>query len=341
MASLLNALQLALGAGGAGISGYQRAQAQREEEERLKREEARRVAAEKKAAERQAMADALELADRGALPTAQSQALGQRAVGEIAKSVSGAMGAFQSGAQTPFDAGAIAQGAGRMGAPAAKFTVGGVEYTLPDQEQRRRALEAQSLATELAKRESFSRIDQETKIRADQREMQRIKELSSAAKKGGRNSEAAIELAVVSPQAYNAIYPEPQRASALDALRAEEAMRERQAQEAQGMAFLNANRTNNEVKAGYGAIFAANPKMSPGMIGYALQQQALAGALESQREASAGASAARTDATKAKTAGRAPSTRPPGASKAPAATPPAPAPDELDAAYDKYTTRKR
>jgi hypothetical protein len=57
MASLLNALQLALGAGGAGISGYQRAQAQREEEERLKREEARRAAAEQKAAERQLKMD--------------------------------------------------------------------------------------------------------------------------------------------------------------------------------------------------------------------------------------------------------------------------------------------
>ena len=194
------ALRAALGA----VTGVAEGMRLREERE-FEREK------EKAAAARQAMYDALALSDRGALPTAQSRALGQRAAGETVKAFSGAINALQGGAATPFDESAIAQGAGRMGAPTAKFTVGGVEYALPDQEQRRRALEAQSLATELAKRESFSRIDQEAKIRADQREIQRVKELAAAAKKGGRQSEAAIELAVVSPQAYNAIYPEPTR----------------------------------------------------------------------------------------------------------------------------------
>jgi hypothetical protein len=77
VASLLNALQLALGAGGAGISGYQRAQAQREEEERLKREEARRIAAEKKAAERQLKMDERQSeADAAALRRERREALG-------------------------------------------------------------------------------------------------------------------------------------------------------------------------------------------------------------------------------------------------------------------------
>lgn len=157
------------------------------------------------------MYDTLQLLDRGALPSAQRQAVGQAAAGEIAKAVSGAMGAFQGGPMTPFDSEAIARGAGRMGAPAAQFKIGDVTFDMPDVEQRRRAREAQAMASDLAKRERISQIDQEAKIRADQREMQRIKELSSAAKKGGRNSEAAIELAVVSPQAYSAIYPEPTR----------------------------------------------------------------------------------------------------------------------------------
>lgn len=216
--------------------------------------------------------------------------------------------------------------------PTMRQTIGGKEYVYSPELKRAEAHRASVEQTKMAqaiRRAEQSYTDKELTALADE------------ARKGGRQSTAAAKLAARSKGAYEALFPEPQRTSALDALRAEEAMRERQAQEAQGMAFLNANRTNNEVKTGYGAIFAANPKMSPGMIGYALQQQALAGALESQRDASAGASAARTDATKAKTAGRAPSAPPPNASKAPAATPPAPAPDELDAAYDKYTTRKR
>lgn len=76
MASLLNALQLALGAGGAGISGYQRAQAQREEQERLRREEERRMAAEQKAAERQTKMDERQaMLDAAALRGEQRQAI--------------------------------------------------------------------------------------------------------------------------------------------------------------------------------------------------------------------------------------------------------------------------
>jgi hypothetical protein len=295
---------------------------------------------EKAAAARQAMYDALALADRGALPTAQSQALGQRAVGEIAKSVSGAMGAFQSGAQTPFDAGAIARGAGRIGEPAAKFTVGGVEYALPDQEQRRRALAAQEAATRRGERETAEREEENRRIREEQRAAQRLRDLSTAAKKGGRRSEAAIELAAANQAAYRALFPEEPRQDPMDALRVQEAMRERDLQEAQGMAFLDANRRNPAVTNAYASVFARNPKMSPGMVGYSIMQQELAGALAAQREASAGASVARTDATKAKTGGgRAPSSSPPGAG--PVGTPAAPARDELDMAYDRYTTPKR
>jgi hypothetical protein len=146
---------------------------------------------EKAAAARQSMYDALALADRGALPTAQSQALGQRAVGEIAKSVSGAMGAFQSGAQTPFDAGAIAQGAGRIGEPAAKFTVGGVEYALPDQEQRRKALKAQEFATELTQRQKLTRAEQDEKNQLLDVEARRIQ----AAYKASSGQEPSLDVA--------------------------------------------------------------------------------------------------------------------------------------------------
>lgn len=324
-----NALRAALGA----VTGVAEGMRLREERE-FEREK------EKAAAARQAMYDALALADRGALPTAQSRALGQRAAGETVKAFSGAINALQGGAATPFDESAIAQGAGRMGEPAAKFTVGGVEYALPDQEQRRRALEAQSLATELAKREKISRIDEEGKIRTEQRGAQRLRDLVGRVQKSrDPRSEAALELAIESPTAYRAIFPEPERPSALDALRADEAARERQAQEAQGMAFLDANRRNPAVTNAYASVFANNPKMSPGMVGYSIMQQELAGALAAQREASAGASAARTDVTKAKAAGRAPSALPPGAGTV--GTPSVPVRDELDMAYDRYTTPKR
>lgn len=174
------ALRAALGA----VTGVAEGMRLREERE-FEREK------EKAAAARQAMYDALALADRGALPTAQSQALGQRAVGEIAKSVSGAMGAFQSGAQTPFDAGAIAQGAGRIGEPAAKFTVGGVEYALPDQEQRRKALKAQEFATELTQRQKLTRAEQDEKNQLLDAEARRIQ----AAYKASSGQEPSLDVA--------------------------------------------------------------------------------------------------------------------------------------------------
>jgi len=57
MPSLLDALQLALGGVGAGMTSYSKGLAQREEEERLRREEQRRIEAEKKAQERQQRLD--------------------------------------------------------------------------------------------------------------------------------------------------------------------------------------------------------------------------------------------------------------------------------------------
>lgn len=59
MANFGNALQLALGSVGAGIGGYQRAQAQREEEERLRRAEERQAKMDLQAKERQDILDAL------------------------------------------------------------------------------------------------------------------------------------------------------------------------------------------------------------------------------------------------------------------------------------------
>jgi len=157
------ALRAALGA----VTGVAEGMRLREERE-FEREK------EKAAAARQAMYDALALADRGALPTAQSQALGQRAAGETVKAFSGAINALQGGAATPFDESAIAQGAGRMGEPAAKFTVGGVEYALPDQEQRRRVLKAQEFATELTQRQKLIQAEQEEKDRMLNAEARRI-----------------------------------------------------------------------------------------------------------------------------------------------------------------------
>ena len=322
------ALRAALGA----VTGVAEGMRLREERE-FEREK------EKAAAARQAMYDALALADRGALPTAQSQAVGQRAVGEVGKAALNAFNVASGGPAIGFDSSAIAQGAGRMGAPTAKFTVGGVEYALPDQEQRRRALAAQEAAARRGEREADEREEENRRIREEQRGAQRLRDLSTAAKKGGRRSEAAIELAAANQAAYRALFPEEPRQDPMDALRVQEAMRERDLQEAQGMAFLDANRRNPAVTNAYASVFARNPKMSPGMVGYSIMQQELAGALAAQREASAGASAARTDVTKAKAAGRAPSAPPPGAG--PAGTPAVPARDELDMAYDRYTTPKR
>lgn len=335
MPRLMSALQLALGTAGAGIGGYQAARTQREEEERLRREEERRIAAEQRANERQAMYDTLQLLDRGALPSAQRQAVGQAAAGEIAKSISGAMGAFQSGAQTPFDSEAIARGAGRMGAPAAQFKIGDVTFDLPDPEQRRKAREAQEAAADLAKREGISRIDQEAKFRADQREIQRIKDLSAGAKKGGRNSEAAIELAVVSPQAYNAIFPDLSRG-------ADRGMTEYQRMAVQqemdaAEAFFNTPEADPAkrrlIAQTFNNLRSARPNAPARELILATYQAIKAREASDYREAQTGAADRR---ALPKPAGRAPVNPPPGMS--PSA---APVRDELDDAYDRYTTPKR
>ena len=66
----LNALQLALGSVGAGISGYQTAQARREEEERLRRAEERQLEIDRRQQERQAAQDA------AAIRSEERQAIG-------------------------------------------------------------------------------------------------------------------------------------------------------------------------------------------------------------------------------------------------------------------------
>ena len=326
MASLANALRLVVGGATGALEGYGAKQ------ERLRRDEE-----EKRQQSRQVMIDALALIDRGALPTAQREAVGRQATGEIGKSVLSAMNMAGGGPSIAFDSGAIAAGAGRMGPPAAEFEVGGVKYTLPDPEQRRLAKEAQDAAAALTQRRGVLALDREEKTA----EYRRIQELGVAAQRGGARSPSAIQLAIESPAAYRAIFPEPTRVDPMDTLRREEAMRERDLQEAQGMAFLDANRRNPAVTNAYASVFAKNPKMSMGMVGYSIMQQQMAGALTEQREASAGASTARATAIGKKSGGRAPSAPPPGAAGASAVPPAVSVKDELDTAYDRYTQPKR
>lgn len=68
MARFANALQLALGSVGAGIGGYQKAQAQREEEERLRRAEARQAELDRMAQDQQLFSRATALQGLGFRP---------------------------------------------------------------------------------------------------------------------------------------------------------------------------------------------------------------------------------------------------------------------------------
>jgi hypothetical protein len=291
-------------AGGVGAAqGYEARQ------ERLQKEEE-----ERKAQQRQAMYDTLQLLDRGALPSAQRQAAGQAAAGEIAKAVSGAMGAFQGGPMTPFDSEAIARGAGRMGTPAAQFKIGDVTFDMPDPEQRRKASEAQASAARLRERTDLARMEEENKIRADQREIQRIKDLSAGAKRGGRNSEAAIELAVVSPQAYNAIFPDLTRGADRSMTEYQRTALQQEMDAAE--AFFNTPEADPKkrrlIAQTFNNLRSARPNAPARELILATYQAIKAREASDYREAQTGASIARTDVTKAKAAGRAPMSPPPG-----------------------------
>lgn len=187
--------------------------------------------------------------------------------------------------------------------PTLRQTIGGKEYVYSPEvaraEAHRSAIEQSKMAQSI-KRAEQSYADKD------------LTTLVEEARKGGRQSPAAAKLAARSKSAYEAIYPEPQRATPLDMLRQEETVRERDLQNAQGMKFLSDNRKNQSVIDAYSAIATQNQKLSPGQIGYAIMQQGLSESLAAQRSASAEASTARAGATKAKAGGRAPGAPPPG-----------------------------
>jgi len=187
--------------------------------------------------------------------------------------------------------------------PTLRQTIGGKEYVYSPEvaraEAHRSAIEQSKMAQSI-KRAEQSYADKDLATVAEE------------ARIGGRNSVAAAKLAARSKSAFEAMFPEPQRATPLDMLRQEETLRERDLQNAQGMKFLSDNRKNQSVIDAYSAIATQNKKLSPGQIGYAIMQQGLSESLAAQRSASAEASTARADATKAKGAGRVPSAPPPG-----------------------------
>lgn len=184
--------------------------------------------------------------------------------------------------------------------PTMRQTVGGQEYAYVPSMARAEEHKADVMKRSLARGEKEYERTQEEK---------RIQGRITAARGKPRTSPEAAMLAAESPNAFSAMYPDQPRVDPLDALRIQEIQRERAQQEAEGLAYINANRTNPEVTTGVATILERNPRMSVGQIGYALMQQGGKTATEAQREASAASSRTRTTG---KPAGRAPAAPPPG-----------------------------
>lgn len=201
----MNALQLALGSVGSGIQGYTQARTQREAQDL----EAQRYAAEQerlqKAEARQMVMDLVNLQGQGYEPLKDVQRKQQAAIGAVGavesmarSGLSGMFGAPVSPA--PTTAGLEALGKGYATArPDRTIEYGGQQFALretPAERQER-----------LAKIQDMQRIRDAESAQAKKDE--RISKMIEAARKGGRNSQAAIFLAAEDKDAFNALFPEP------------------------------------------------------------------------------------------------------------------------------------
>ena len=146
MARLANALRLALGAATGALEGA-----------RVREEVARQRKLQEDALSRQTMMDTLSLVQAGAMPTAKRWAVAQEGTSAIGNAIASAMNVAGGGPAIPFDAGAIQRGAGRLGAPAAQFTVGGTSYDIPSMQDR----EAMALAGTLSRKRAEMGLEEE------------------------------------------------------------------------------------------------------------------------------------------------------------------------------------
>lgn len=346
--ALRSALRYALAGATGAAEGYGAKQ------QRLQQEEQRRLAQ-----ERQARQDQLDMEEKmagllssGFMPEEEAVSRQQAARSAIGSAIGSALASAEGRVLAPPSEDGLrlaAEGAAGYNT-GRKASFGGKTFVLPE--------------TAAERTERTKRTEKQMELRQTEAERSRLYTLAEEARKGGRSSSAAARLAVESPQAYNQMFPDPSSGFASLMFRQQQAQQKQEDERRQGMAFLSANRGNQQIMEAYAAALAAYPNLSPdeaaGIIGYDLMMQAAKGANINRTVASTDLSKARAESI------RNPRNRPPGM-RAPAAggtaTPPGAAPrapgaapgpvrtpakpaanapvvDPLDAAFDRFNQQR-
>lgn len=198
----MNALQLALGSVGSGIQGYTQARTQREaqeaEQERLRKAEARQMAM-----------DLANLQAQGYERVDDVQRKQQAAIGAAGSLIGSALDAASGGPVRSLpsmaDQKALAQGYATA-KPERTLEYGGQQLALRETptERQERLATAQQMKS---RRDAESAAEAARK--ATEAERARIAKLGEDALKAGRNSPAAAQLALENPQAFKAIFEDP------------------------------------------------------------------------------------------------------------------------------------
>lgn len=203
----MNALQLALGSVGSGIQGYTQARTQREaqeaEQDRLRKAEARQMAM-----------DLANLQAQGYERVDDVQRKQQAAIGAAGSLIGSALDAASGGPVRSLpsmaDQKALAQGYATA-KPERTLEYGGQQLALRETptERQERLATAQQMKS---RRDAESAAEAARK--ATEAERARIAKLGEDALKAGRNSPAAAQLAIENPQAFKAIFEDPDRMTA-------------------------------------------------------------------------------------------------------------------------------